>query len=126
MRLGRSEAPQRLFDNLLASRSSGGLQGWPLAEVELADPQAVLEAGSALMRFSSRSWIGDLDIPSAVVITTEDVTVSPRLQTRLAESLTHATVHQAKGDHAMVVTDIARYLPPFVDALGSVSARASR
>ena len=46
---------------------------------------AILEAGRAIGRFSSAAWVGEIDVPTAVVITMRDHVVSVRRQIRLFE-----------------------------------------
>ena len=46
----------------------------------------IAEAGRELGRFDSRPWLGSVDVPAAVVITTRDEAVSPRKQRELAEA----------------------------------------
>ena len=61
-------------------RAGRGLAPWVVAEWESNDPAALAQAGFALGRFDSTGWIGAVDVPTSVVITTLDVTVSPRRQ----------------------------------------------
>ena len=42
-----------------------------------ATPGMVLEAGQAIGNFSSRDWIGEVDVPTAVVLTERDRVVAP-------------------------------------------------
>lgn len=126
MRLVPAETHERLFQGMVAARAGAGIEGWPLEEVKLGQPRAVLEAGAAILRFSSTNWVGELDVPAAVVVTSTDTTVSPRLQQRLADGLVDATVHRAPGDHASVVTQPGSYVPVLLDAIASVEQRIAR
>ena len=47
----------------------------------------VLEAGSALGRFTSHEWIGSVDVPTPVVLTELDRVVPPERQRKLAAAI---------------------------------------
>ena len=50
---------------------------WLWEETHRRDPDAGAQATFALLRFDSRPWIGKLEIPTMVVIPTEDLLVPP-------------------------------------------------
>jgi pimeloyl-ACP methyl ester carboxylesterase len=56
-------------------------------EMENTDPATVMQATRALIRVSSHDWAAGIDVPTAVVITTEDQLVPPSRQYRLAASI---------------------------------------
>jgi pimeloyl-ACP methyl ester carboxylesterase len=58
-----------------------------------------LAAMHAVCDFSSHRWIGDVDVPSAVLVTRHDRVVPPSRQWRLARALPDATVVEVDGDH---------------------------
>ena len=99
------------------------LEGWLTHELQRSDWGAVLEAGAALGRFDSRSWIGEVDVPTAVVVTVRDGLVAPKRQMALARSIPGATVHPVQGDHTVCVTAAGRFIPPLLEACRSVAAR---
>ena len=96
------------------------------AESELAghDRRMVLEAGHAIGRFSSRSWIGDVDVPTAVVLTRRDRLVPPERQHRLAAAIGGSTVHHVDGDHVVCAMQPERFVPTLVEVCGQVVDRA--
>jgi pimeloyl-ACP methyl ester carboxylesterase len=85
---------------------------------------AVTEAAAALSRFSSREWIGDVDVPAAVVVTELDGIVPPARQHRLAAAIPGATVHPLAGDHDVCVARPKLFVPVLLDACRSVTTRA--
>ena len=97
---------------------------WARQEVLTNDTRMVMEAGQALGSFSSREWIGSVDVPCAVVITEADSVVPPYRQHRLADAIAGATVHPVHGDHGVCATDPGAFVPVLVDACLSVSRRA--
>lgn len=88
------------------------------------EPASVIQAVEALTRYSSHDWIGDVDVPAAVVITTLDELVPPSRQYKLARSIPGARVFEVRGDHDACVTH-PDFAPTLVRACRSVSLRAS-
>ena len=86
-------------------------------------PAALIQAAEALTRFSSRDWIGEVDVPSAVVVTALDELVSPVRQRKLAASIPGAEVFEVAGDHDACVSH-ADFPPTLVRACLSVARRA--
>ena len=98
---------------------------WVAHELGRSDPTAVLEAGVAVRAFDATSWVGSIDVPTAVVITTEDLVVSPRRQHRMAELIPGASVHLVLGDHGVCVNNPRAFNPVLGEALSSVVDRAA-
>ena len=82
---------------------------------------------NALGRFSSHEWIGGVDVPTAVVVTTKDKFVAPPRQLKLAQAIPGATVHPAHTDHAACVLGARRFIPALLEAcdVGERPARRS-
>lgn len=113
-----------LGDRLLDVRfDQSDLGRWARQQVIQNDTRMVVEAGQALAGFSSRNWIGDVDVPTAVVVTQLDSTVPPHRQRRLADAIPGATIHPVAGDHGVCSTDPAVFVPGLVAACRSVVAR---
>ena len=104
------------------SRLDREVRGWLSSELALADRRRVMEAGFSLARFDSSAWIGEVDVPHAVVITTRDAAVAPTRQRRLADALPNASVHEAHIDHVGCVTRPKVFVPVLLDALEAVTA----
>ena len=112
-------------DSLVRRRLQGAaLADWGLAEMQRNDHRAVLEAGWALGRFRSDAWLGDVDVPTAVVVTTLDQVVSPERQRHLAAAIPGAAVLEVEGDHGACVTDPDRFVPALIEACTGVAVRA--
>lgn len=75
---------------------------WAIEEMAGHDPRSLVQAGAAIGRFDSSRWIDRVDVPTSVVVTTEDQIVPPRRQLRLARSIPGASVHCAKVGHLCV------------------------
>jgi 3-oxoadipate enol-lactonase len=99
------------------------ITSWVAAELSRGSARDIAEAGRELGRFDSRTWIKQLNLPSAVVVTTRDTAVPPRKQYELAESL-GAPTFEIACDHSGVTVKGEQFSHVLLSALGSVSERA--
>src|SRR6185503_7876245 len=95
-------------------------------EMEPSDPATVLQAARAVIRFSSRDWVAGIDVPTAIVITTQDQLVPPRRQYRMAASIPGARIFEVTGDHLACVRAAGQFVPALVEACEYVDARSFR
>ena len=72
---------------------------WALKEMRRTSLVDALSAVQAVSTFSSHSWIGSVDVPTAVVVTRHDGVVHPQRQMKLARALPDATVVEVDGGH---------------------------
>lgn len=98
------------------------LQRWAAAEMRRHDWRLVLEAGNAIGHYNARSWIGDVDVPTAVVITTRDRAIEPAQQAKLALAIPGASIHRIEDGH--VVCTSPTFAAPLLDACFDVSVQA--
>jgi len=96
-----------------------------MRELRRSDPASLAAAAAALGRFSSHDWIGQVDVPTAVVLTTRDQAVPPHRQQKLADSIPGATVHPVDGDHLVCALGARRFVPVLLDACLDVAGRAN-
>ena len=75
---------------------------WALDEMAGHDPRSILQAAGTLGRFNSAPWIGQVNVPTSVVVTTQDGMVPPIHQFRLARSIPHATMRCVEAGHLCV------------------------
>lgn len=99
-----------------------GFGPWVSEELLLAHGPALLQAGGELARWNARRWIGELDVPAAVVVTTEDELVPPVEQRRQATAI-GASVHEVVGQHTVCVGDPDRFVPALLAACNAVAVR---
>jgi 3-oxoadipate enol-lactonase len=59
----------------------------------------------AVSEFTSRSWISEVNVPTAMVVTTRDRIVPVSRQLKLARAIPGASVHKVDGDHAVCITE---------------------
>lgn len=93
-------------------------------ELASSDPATVMQAARAVIRFSSGAWAADIDVPTAVVITTDDRLVPPGRQYRLAASIPGARIFEVAGDHLACVRAAGRFVPTLVEACTYVAEAA--
>jgi 3-oxoadipate enol-lactonase len=99
------------------------LPQWAFDELRRCDPVAMIGAVSAIGRFSSHEWVGNIDVPTAVVVTLRDRFVSASRQLKLAQAIPGATIHPVDSDHAACVLGARRFVPGLVGACASVADR---
>ncbi len=102
-----------------------GLDRWLRTEIRRTDPRASMQAGLALARYDPGRWLGEIDVPTAVVLTEHDGAVPPDRQRRLAQAIPGATVHPVAGDHTCCVTRPSRFVPVLLDACLDVHRRVA-
>jgi len=117
----RSAAADRIFGRRI---QQSPLAQWFAEELQRNDPSTVLQAGWSIGRFSSADWIGDVDVPTAVLVTVRDNVVATQRQVRLAQSIPDAEVIRVLGDHSVCVTDPGRFVPALLDGCTRVARRA--
>jgi 3-oxoadipate enol-lactonase len=116
-----------IVDQLVSRRVQGGpLADWAAAELRRNDPAAIVAAAGQLVRFSSHDWIGEVDVPTAVVVTTRDSLVPPHRQRKLAAAIAGAEVFEVPADHGAVAEHPGLFVPALARACGSVVSRAQR
>jgi pimeloyl-ACP methyl ester carboxylesterase len=98
------------------------MRHWAAAEMRRHDIRLVLEAGGAIGRYDARRWIGEVDVPTAVVVTTLDRAVPPAEQVRTAFAIPGATVHRCEDGHVACAGDVLA--TPLVAACREVAERA--
>jgi pimeloyl-ACP methyl ester carboxylesterase len=124
-RLAPSLAQERLLGRMLGRIEHPQLRERVYREFAGHDPAAVLQASRALSGFSSHDWIGSVDVPTAVIVTTRDELVPAERQRKLAASIPGAEVFEVEGDHSACVSRARRFVPALVAACRSVERRGA-
>lgn len=96
---------------------------WALAQWRSTSPWAVAQAVAALGRHNSTPWLGRIDVPTAVVVTTKDHVMPAARQRDIAARIPGATVHEAASGHASCVLQADVFVPAFLEAIATVQAR---
>jgi 3-oxoadipate enol-lactonase len=119
-RLAPTLAHERLLERMLSRVEHPELRDRIQRELEGHDPASVLQATRALSGFSSHDWIGRVDVPTAVVVTTRDELVPPQRQYKLAKSIPGAHVFEVEGDHSACVSRADLFVPALIAACHDV------
>ncbi|MEO6318767.1 MAG: alpha/beta hydrolase [Acidimicrobiales bacterium] len=102
------------------ARLDRGLRRWLAQEMALTDRRSAVQAGLSLARFDASAWIGEVDVPHAVIVTLRDAAMVPARQRRLIAALPHPSVHEADIDHTGCVTRPAVFVPALLAAIEAV------
>ena len=84
----------------------------------------IAEAGRSLGRFRSDDWLGEIDVPTAVVVTMNDEVVPLARQIKLFESIPDAEAYRIDGGHDAAVAQPARFVREVTRATSSVVERS--
>jgi len=120
-----SHLPTAMAKQMMPVRQKGrpdSLQRWAAAEMRRHDMRMVLEAGQALGHYNASKWIGEVDVPTVVVVTTRDRAVTPEQQAKLAFAIPHASIHRIDDGH--VVCASPTFAEPLLDAVDAVAQEA--
>ena len=96
------------------------------AQMRWTSLATAISAVQAVCEFTSHNWIREVDVPTAVVVTTRDRIVSPSRQMKLARAIPGVSVHEIEADHAVVTTAPQVFTPVLLQACWSVEADPSR
>jgi 3-oxoadipate enol-lactonase len=120
-----SPEPTRL--NPAASPDHGYLNDhrWLYGQFRATSSGAILRAVAELLRFDSRQWVVEIDVPTSVVITQRDRAVPQRDQQWMAEQIRGAHVVTVDAGHACCTLRPKAFLPGLESALEWVAGRTS-
>ncbi|HET7683545.1 MAG TPA: alpha/beta fold hydrolase [Marmoricola sp.] len=124
--LARSRALQRgalRTAEALVDVEASDTQEWALEEWRRTSPWAIAQAVASLGRFHSTPWLPRVDVPTAVVVTTQDKVLSPERQRKVAATIPGATLHEAPVGHAGCVLQSAEFAPAFLEAVATTAGR---
>ena len=113
-----------ITEQVYLQRKSEGLDQWALDEMSGHDWRQILEAGKEIGSFNSLKWLPAVDVPTSVVITTQDQVIPPERQQRLLDLLKDVDVHLVDGGHNAIYTEQRTYVPKLLSACTSVYQRA--
>jgi 3-oxoadipate enol-lactonase len=94
---------------------------WARAQLRRTPLGTALSAVQAVCEFTSHSWISQVDVPTAVLVTTRDHVLPPSRQRKLAAAIPGASVHEVDADHAMCITAPQVFAQVLLQACWSVT-----
>ncbi|HEV7524012.1 MAG TPA: alpha/beta hydrolase [Acidimicrobiia bacterium] len=122
--MARLAWPSRLLPPVpMVNMRTSNMPAWAAAEMRRHDWRMIIEAGHSISTYRAGRWIGEVDVPTSIVCTTEDRGVAPSLQLDIARAITGATVHSVADGHLACAN--AGFAEPLVDACLDVSGRTT-
>lgn len=125
-RLGASEgfAERVLRDAVERSPDLAPYEAWLKAELQRGNARQLADAGRAMGEFDPSGFVPSIDVPTAVVVTTEDKLVPPSQQRALAAAVPGAGTFGLAGDHRACWLEPPRFEAATVAAMEWVAARS--
>jgi 3-oxoadipate enol-lactonase len=99
---------------------------WAAKEASGHEWRLILEAGAALGLYDSRKWLPEVNVPTAIIITTADHVVATERQRELAELVPNIYVQTIDADHDAVYARAEEFVPMLVNACLNVVQRSSQ
>ena len=99
---------------------------WARAQLRRTTLVSAVSAIQAVCQFSSDGWISQVDVPTAVVVTTRDRIVPTGRQLGLARAIPGASVHEVDADHAVCITEPQTFARTLLKACWSVEPGRGR
>jgi 3-oxoadipate enol-lactonase len=115
-------AGAQLLRRVRAERPAGFL-AWAAEEMRRHDVRMLTEAAHSMTRFDSRSWLGDIDVPTAVLRTNRDRVVDPARQTAFVTGISCARLVEHDDGHIGCAR--ATFAAPMLSACRDVAWRAN-
>jgi len=94
---------------------------WARSQFSRTKLTTALSAIEAVCEFTSHAWIGQVKVPTAVIVTSRDRTVAESRQLKLADAIPGASVHILDADHDVCVTAPELFAPVLLRACLSVT-----
>ena len=110
-----------LLRRVRANRPAGFLE-WAADEMRRHDLRMLAEAANSITRFDSHDWIGDVDVPTAVIRTDRDRLVDPATQTELVTMIRKARLVEHDDGH--IACSRSTFVAPMMTACRDVAWRA--
>ena len=102
-----------------------GRPDWAFAERTMSDLAAFIEAGAELNAYDSSSWLPELELPAAVLVTARDQVVAPWRQDAMAALIPGARRYVVDAGHDAVVAHPGVFLPVLRDACADLAKSSS-
>jgi 3-oxoadipate enol-lactonase len=117
---------ESISHRLYVSRKTMTWEPWAAKEASGHEWRLILEAGAALGLYDSRKWLPEVNVPTAIIITTADHVVATERQRELAELVPNIYVQTIDADHDAVYARAEEFVPMLVNACLNVVQRSSQ
>lgn len=118
-----SPPARRLTPAAMAAAGAFQNHQWLLNQVRSTSPGAITRALAEVIRFDSTTWIHQVDVPTAVVVTTRDRAFGVRRQRWLASRIPDAETFDVDAGHAGCTFASDKFVAALLAAAESVSGR---
>jgi pimeloyl-ACP methyl ester carboxylesterase len=112
--------------SLLGHVDDAGTREWAHGQLRQTSLATAISAMQAVCEFTSNDWIGQVDVPTAVVVTTRDRIVPVSRQRKLAAAIPGAVAFELEADHGVCVTAPELFAGMLLKACRSVEDEASQ
>lgn len=112
-------------DRLYLSRKTMTWEPWAAQQLASHEWHQILEAGAALGNYDSRAWLPSIDVPTSVIVTTEDQVVATGRQRTMASLIPGANIFEIAANHDAVFARADEFVPILVSAVRAVHDSAS-
>lgn len=119
------QAKEWLTEQLYLERKSATWEPWAVREASSHDWRMLLEAGREIGNFSSMDWIGEIDVPTSIVVTMRDRVIPLARQARLFDRIENAAAFRVNADHDACVANADQFVPTLLRAVEHVVTRAA-
>jgi 3-oxoadipate enol-lactonase len=123
-RLTPARARRWVTGQLYVQRKAASWDAWAVQQARTHNWRMIAEVGGALGRFRADGWLGEIDVPTAVVVTMNDEVVPLARQVKLFEAIPDAEAFRIDGGHDAAVAQPARFIREVVRATTSVVERS--
>ena len=115
------------IDSMLLPRfAPDWLVKWAQAELRKHDALLITQAAQSLGSYTSHGWIHCVNVPTSVIVCTNDQLVPPRRQRTLADSIPGARRYIVETDHFGITKEPELFVPTLIDACNQVAERIRR
>ena len=115
---GRPTASMRRWAPRVHAARPTSLRAWAAGEMRRHDAVKLMEAGQAIGSYNARRWIGEIDVPTTVLVTERDRAIAPREQLKHGRRHPGAVVQPLDDGH--VACAKREFGPALVRAVDSV------
>jgi 3-oxoadipate enol-lactonase len=96
---------------------------WLFGQLGNTSPGAITRAVAEVIRFDSTTWVGEIDVPTSVLVTLRDRAFGVRRQQWLADRIPEAEMVTVEAGHAGCTLQSAKFVPGLRQAIESVHRR---
>jgi 3-oxoadipate enol-lactonase len=120
-RVTPAQARNWITEQVYLQRKADRWEPWAMQQAATHDWRMVLEAGRALGGYSATEWIGEIDVPTSLVVTMRDRVVPVRRQAKLFEGIRHAEVFRVDAEHDAAVAAADRFVPALLRSIAAIT-----